>query len=232
MQRFVGLVFLSVGVCAGLLVVMVGVIIIVTEGVSTTRRPAVTRPLFLVASVLYVAYIFMKGTAPKVERPPAWEGNFLVGIPEARELEDRRYQVLYRPAVKGKKGRPSSLTVSVPAVTPAALQFAKETGFDRWSKRWCIAREVQTYDPEFDELVYIRGRSDAYARRFLGDDAKRQAIVSLLSQDFGQVRLTGTHAEATWSGFDPENDDRPELTDETARTLFTLAERLPKRAGG
>ena len=228
MQRLVGLVFLSVGVCAGLLVVMVSVIIII-KGVSSIGVLLLLGPLFLVASVLYVAYIFMKGTAPKVERPPAWVGNFLIGIPEARELDDRRYQVLYRPAAKGKKGRPSTLTVSVPAVTPAALQFTKETWFDRWSKRWCIAREVQTYDPEFDDLVYIRGRSDAYARRFLSDDAKRQAIVSLLGQDFGQVRLTGTHVESTWSGFDPESDDRPDLTDLTAGALFTLAESLPKR---
>ena len=136
----------------GLLVVMATVIIII-KGVSTIGVLLLLGPLFLVSSVLYVAYLFMKGTAPMVERHPSREGNFLVRIPEARELDDRRYQVLYRPAAKGTKGRPSTLTVSVPAVTPAALVFTKETSFDRWSKRWGIAREVQTDDPEFDHRV-------------------------------------------------------------------------------
>lgn len=233
MQRLVGLAFLSVGVlAAGLVMILVVVDILIHGGPDAEGSVVLAGSIILVASVLYVAYILMEGTASKVEGAPAWEGDFLVGIPEAREIEGGRYQVIYRPAVRKWEPRPSTLTVSVPVATPVALQFARETPFDRWSKRWCIAREVQTHDPEFDELVYIRARSDMYARRYLRDAGRRQAIVSLLTRDFDRVQLTGTHAEAVWSGFDPTNDDRPELIEETARTLFILGERLPiVRAG-
>jgi hypothetical protein len=154
-------------------------------------------------------------------------GQYLADTTETRELNNRQYEVHFQTPIRGKRGRPSLLTVRVPAETPVPLRFKRETWFDRFGKRVGVACECQTGDAKFDDEVYVRGPSAGYAEQVLEDGDKRLAVRALLHHGMREVRLTGTHAEAAWQGFDPATDDRPEFTQEAAAGLFVLADRLP-----
>ncbi len=154
-------------------------------------------------------------------------GDYLCNITDSRQCEATRYEVLYQTPVKGKNGRPSSLTVRVPAVTPI-MQLGAENWFDRLCKHIGIAREHQTGDAEFDRAVYVRGPSDQRMGQYLEDRQKRAAVLILKTHGFQNVRLTGQMAEAIWSGFDPLNNDRPGLMAEASQALSVLDENLPR----
>jgi hypothetical protein len=155
-------------------------------------------------------------------------GNYVAHVAETRQYQGRAYVVFYQPPVKKRKNRrPSSLTIRVPAVTPA-MHFNKENWFDRLCKHVGIAREHQTGDVVFDRAVYVRSPSDGYAEKYLNDAQKRAAVLALKRQGFHEVRLTGKRAEAIWKGFDPASHDRPGLTDDASRALLVLGSNLPR----
>lgn len=154
-------------------------------------------------------------------------GDYVPNLWDTRMLGERSYMVQYSPPVKGKNGRPSSLVVQVPCFSPVELRFKNENWFDRWAKRWGIVHECHTGDDEFDNEVYVRCPSDGYIDQVLADGDKRLAVRALLRHGMKEVRLTGTHVEAAWQGFDPATDDKPNFCQDTAAGLFVLADSLP-----
>lgn len=174
--------------------------------------------------LLYGRYRLTKSRAAKAT---GRDGDYVHNVPVEYEADGAPYTVLYQPPVKGKNGKPSSLTVSAPAATPSTMQFKRETAFDRLGKSLGIAVEHQTQDFEFDDAVYIRTPSENYAERYLADPSRRAAITDLLGLGFTEVRLTGENVEAVWQSFDPAKNDRPSLTYQAALDLFDMANDVP-----
>jgi hypothetical protein len=225
MGRFAGLILLVVGILLAL-VGLVGSIVALSE-------PQLPIELFLVVFLvgigglflLFVGYKILRATKPQETGPRV--GNYLTDVPESREIEGCPVEILYRKPVAGKNGRPSSLRLRLPLATPTTLQFNRETKFDRFCKGIGLSREHQTGDVDFDDTVYVRGPSYGYADQYLDSESKRAAILGLLDKGFTLVRLTGNDLEAEWTRFDPLTHDYPELIEESAAELLTLADEVP-----
>jgi hypothetical protein len=146
---------------------------------------------------------------------------------DSKEYSGAPFEVIYTPPVRGKYGRPSSLSIKAAAQTPTALTFSAETWFDRMCKRIGIAREHQTGDEDFDQATYIRGPSFGYAEKYLEDAQKRAAMVGLRRLGFSEIRLNGTDAEVIWPGFDPKKLHQEILAERAAEHLSALSQKLP-----
>ncbi len=173
--------------------------------------------------------IFKKGEPIGVVPKPVEGrvGNFLANASETREKDGREYEVHYVTPVKGKNGRPSSLHVRVPCLTPTKMEFHQENWFDRFSKSIGIAREYQSGDADFDSDIYVRCPSEAYAELYLADADRRAAVLAIRKLGFRDVQLTGSQAVAFWPGFDPSKHDHPELVSAASDLLAVLAKDVP-----
>lgn len=225
MRRSIGIFVLAVGI---LLVVAGGIGAIVAGGAGGLGFGLAAWVILAAVGVLVIigGAVLMRGAKP-LGASEGRVGNYLAGEAEARFCDGAPYEVFFQPAVQGRGGHASQLTVRVAAPAPTTLTLRKETWFDRLGKTLGIAREHQTGDAEFDQDVYIRAASASYADLFLEHHDKRTAVLHLLDQGFQEVRLTGTDVEAAWVGFDPTTQDLPELPDDAARELLILAEDLP-----
>jgi hypothetical protein len=225
MRRSLGLFLLSVGI----LLAVLGFLGAILAGVIGGAFVALALGLAGVVGVvvIFVGRALMRGARPLGAPVEGRVGNYLADEPEARTCAGSPYEVLFKPAVQGKHGHASQLTVGVAAQAPTTLVLRRETWFDRLGKNLGIAREHQTGDVEFDEAVYIRGPSAGFAELFLGHPERRAAVLRLFDQGFQEVRLTGMDVEAVWVGFDPKVYEDPALPDDAALELFVLAEDVP-----
>jgi hypothetical protein len=138
-------------------------------------------------------------------------------------------EVAFQAASRHSNRRTASrLTIALPLSVPLRAQFNRETAFDRTAKKMGVAKEHQTGDSTFDDAVYVRGPFDGYVEAYLDDADKRQTILTLLNQGFTEVRVTPRSVEAHWENFNPDDDDRPRLPEETAGHLAKLADHLPE----
>jgi hypothetical protein len=103
----------------------------------------------------------------------------------------------------------------------------RETKFDRWAKRALLAHELQTGDQEFDDFVYVRAPVADYSERLLADRRKRAAVRLLLGAGFERVAYERDRIVATWTRFNPEKDDRPQLVEDASQWLHALGLELP-----
>jgi len=145
------------------------------------------------------------------------------------ELDGSPYTILYTPPVPGKHPRPSFLRISTPA--PAAsgeFHMAPQTWFDRVCKRIGLAVEVETGDDVFDAECYVKSDTPEFAAAYLGDSIKRVAILDLRRMGFLEVTLSGGTLTASWTGFNPQTHNKPELSADTAARLLILARNLPE----
>jgi hypothetical protein len=154
-------------------------------------------------------------------------GEYIPNSPTMEELDGSPYTVFYQPPVKGKNGRPSSLRISTPVKAAGEFQVTIETWFDKLCKQLGIAVEIQTGDAPFDEQCYIRTDSEEFTKAYLADPIKRVAIVDLRRFGFPEVTVKDGTISATWVGFDPRTNDRPDLTADVAARLILLARNLP-----
>lgn len=231
MKRSTGLFLLAIGIVL-LLTSIGGIIVAIDEG---KNRPVPIGVWFFVGlaggALLFGGIAVMRGQRP-IGAPPkptaGRVGTYLADQVETRQRGDLEYQVHYQTPVKGKHGRPSSLVVRVPAVTPTTLQFTDEGWFDKWCKRMGIAREVQTGDEIFDDSIYVRAPSFGYAEEFLKDPQRRSAILNLRNLGFPMIRLTGQDVEVEWKHFEPDKHDQAELVDRAVDELHLLAYEPPQ----
>src|SRR5688572_1754901 len=80
---------------------------------------------FVAAAILVVAFMMLRRTRRIGEPPKLVDGKagvYTPSAPVAGELDGVAYTSLYQPPVKGKNGRPSSLTISVPVPTSGEFQ--------------------------------------------------------------------------------------------------------------
>jgi hypothetical protein len=129
--------------------------------------------------------------------------------------------------VKGKHGRPSALTITVPVPTTGEFQVVPETWFDRFCKRLGVATEIQTGDDTFDAESYVRTDAVEFTQEYLADPVKRIAILDVRRLGFPKVTLKDGTVTALWTGFDPGRHDKPDLTADAAARLVLLARNLP-----
>ena len=176
---------------------------------------------------IIAGFVLKNGTDPSKPGTNGRVAGFLADADETRFLGDIPFVVHYQTPISGKNGRPSILTVRMDAISPTTLAFNVESWWDRVGKSIGIAREYQTGDAKFDAAVYVRSPSEDYAAEYLDDAEKRVAVRALMRLGFPEIKLTGTHLEAVWTGFDPLKSEQPELADGAAEIMTVLANRLP-----
>ena len=230
-MRAIGLLLLAFGIVLGFVAVS-GTLM------ALGRLPAWGAELLLVFLLLDAVSVVMLIAAVAVLRrgrpigavPTPVNGKvgaYVWNAPSNQELDGSPYAVLYLPPVKGKNGRPSSLRISTPVATKGECHVTRETWFDRLCKRFGLAREVQTGDADFDSACYVRSDTPEFAAAYLTDAMKRVAIVDLRRFGFPEVTIKDGTISATWHGFDPIRNDRPELAPDVAARLILLARNLP-----
>jgi hypothetical protein len=186
--------------------------------------------LFVAAALLVVSVTILRRTRRIGEPPVLVDGKagvYTPGAPVAGELDGVTYTSVYHPPVKGKNGRPSSLTISVPVPTTGEFQVVPETWFDRFCKRLRVATEIQTGDEVFDAESYVRTDAVEFTQEYLADPVKRIAILDVRRLGFPRVALDDGDIVATWAGFDPGKHDKPDLVADAAARLVLLARNLP-----
>ena len=185
---------------------------------------------FVAAALLILSITLLRRTRPIGAIPKVIDGKIGVYTPNTPltgELDDVPYTILYLPPIRGKNGRPSLLTVSVPVETAGEFQIAPETWFDRFCKKLRVAAEIETGDETFDAESYVRSDAVEFTQEYLADPVKRIAILNVRQLGFPRVVLKDRMVAAQWTGFDPARDDKPELAEDAAARLVLLARNLP-----
>jgi hypothetical protein len=230
MTRLLGLVLLAIGI-------VVGFVGVVGTVLAFGQLPAAPELLVVFLLIDVVSVVMLVGAVALIRRgkpigavPKPIDGKVGSYVPNAhveQTLDGAPYTVLYQPPVKGKNGRPSSLSISTPADTTGEFQVAVESWFDKLCKRVGLATEIETGDPAFDEVCYVRSDAVEFAEAYLADPVKRVAIVDLRRFGFNKVTLDDGDVSVVWTGFDPLKHDRPDLATEVAARLILLARNLP-----
>jgi hypothetical protein len=154
-------------------------------------------------------------------------GNYTASIPDERELDGVPYTVLYTPPVKGKHARPSVLRISTRIDVDGEFEIVPESNFDRFAKRWGLAREIQTFDESFDHHCFVRSDTVEFTEAYLGNPDNRGIIANLHEMGFKSVAMQNREIRAEWVGFDPVKNDTPDLVEEVGARLILLARKLP-----
>lgn len=91
------------------------------------------------------------------------------------------------------KSRTTGFSIAMPRASPTWARLHAESRADRLFKRIGIANEVQTGDPEFDELVYVTC-DHPHVTGLLRETAElRRAIVAAFRAGFKEVRFDGRY---------------------------------------
>jgi hypothetical protein len=225
-------------ILAGILLNVVGILVIVLAAQQMPRGGGMG-PLFaglavegvgvalLVAGMVGLRRARLAGMIPPgdTQEPTLFIPNKEVTL----ELDGSPYTVLYTPPVPGKHPRPSVLRISTPAPDARGEFFmAPQTWFDRVCKRFGLAVEIETGDEVFDAECYVRSDTPEFAAAYLGDSIKRVAILDLRRMGFPNVLLSNGVLTASWTGFNPQTHDKPELSLDTAARLLILSRNLPE----
>jgi len=125
----------------------------------------------------------------------------------------------------GRTGARRSCDFSTPVRADGEFHLAPETRFDRFFKRIGLATEIQTGDDEFHAECYVRVRHAGVRRRVPGRTRSSGWPSGTCSgpSGFRDVALAGRTVTATWTGFDPHRDDRPNSSRRRAARLLLLA---------
>lgn len=225
-------------ILAGILLNVVGILVIVLAAQQMPRGGGMG-PLFAglaveVAGVgmLVAGIVGLRRARLAAMMPPAGTTEPVLYIPHKEvtlELDGSPYTVLYTPPVPGKHPRPSVLRISTPAPNASGeFHMSPQTWFDRTCKRFGIAVEIETGDEVFDAECYVRSDTPEFAAAYLGDSIKRVAILDLRRMGFPEVLLTNGVLTASWTGFNPKANHKPELSIDTAARLLILARNLPE----
>lgn len=118
------------------------------------------------------------------------------------------------------KGRIVGTRFGVPFEHPVFFQLSREGGLDAWFKRIGFTHEVQTGDPEFDELVYVSCDHPALAPVLQADGEVRAAIQRLV----GHTATKRMHADGAHLWVDRGGDAMPD--DAAIRDLDTVRSAL------
>lgn len=104
------------------------------------------------------------------------------------------------------KGSVVATMFGVPFSHPIYFRLSEENALDRFFKGIGFTREVQTGDPNFDQVVYVSCDHPALAPVLQEDALARAAILSLFGKDTKSIYADGEHLWARRSGDAPPGE--------------------------
>lgn len=173
---------------------------------------------------------FLMQTAATTHKDEARQVHSTVpNDPRHEHAGEHEYDADYFPGTTGKNARPAHLIVTLEHPIPGDFTILRETSFDRFCKRIGLAKEIQTNDRSFDDAFYIQTDTPEYARPYLADREKRQAIQRLFEMGFEKVDHDGEKLVATWTGFPHGGEECDRYAREAAESLVVLTRNLPAK---
>lgn len=232
MTRMLGLFLIAVAIVIDLMGIVL-LAVVLSGGDIDFGLFSVAIVLLIVGTLLLIAgVVVLRRGKPWTSRSntvPAGKavGNYTASVPDERELDGVTYSVLYTPPVKGKHARPSVLRISTGVDVDGEFEIVPETNFDRFAKRWGLAREIQTLDESFDDKCFVRSDTVEFTEAYLGNRDNRAIIANLHEMGFKSVAMQNHVIRTEWVGFDPLKNDSPDLVEEVGARLILLARKLP-----
>lgn len=187
----------------------------------------------VVAALAILAYVLVRALTGK--RGPgrrADEARVLHGaasVSERGETAEVAYTGDFFPGTTGKNAKPSHLIVRVACEIPGDFTLVPEGWFDRFCKRFGLAHEIQTGDRLFDELCYVQTDTPEFARTYLADGERRQAVRRLFEMGFRNLDHDGTTLTATWTGYPHGEAESADYAQQAAEALVPLTRNVPAR---
>ncbi|MDH4183215.1 MAG: hypothetical protein OEV92_03260 [Nitrospinota bacterium] len=126
------------------------------------------------------------------------------------------------------KNSPSVYTVSFKVRIPCQVTISREGWAHRVAKQYGISEEVQLGDPSFDKEFYIDTYAPTFAKAYLADPDKREAIRQIMKGGFDSVTLSEEAVNAVKSParFDNE-EDKATLARSAGPILQKLSVNIP-----
>jgi hypothetical protein len=129
--------------------------------------------------------------------------------------------------IQGGKNKQPEFRVSVRCVSSGSFKVVKETGFDRFFKKWGLCVELSTGDPEFDGRFYIRSNAVNFVRAYFAVPEHRQAVGEIYDRGFRQVHHDGKSMVAVIKPFRSRERVNRRLVEEVVERLVVLSEEVP-----
>ncbi|MGE5343470.1 MAG: hypothetical protein ACM3SY_18530 [Candidatus Omnitrophota bacterium] len=129
----------------------------------------------------------------------------------------------------GSKNSPPSFMVVIncPSPSTGAFKVTRETGFDRFCKHLGLCVELNTNDPEFDDMFYITTNMLYFTRQYLDDAEKRRLIRNIFDKGFNEVKFEGQTITATWHSFPRGNTMDIKTVEEIVAALSGMSTNIP-----
>lgn len=143
------------------------------------------------------------------------------------QVDGVTYEYYYH---RGGKNTPPYLEVKVESQRRGSFKVTRETGFDRLFKRWGIASEISTPDPQFDDFFYITANNEEFAGQFFANRQNRRAVSEIYNMGFKTISLEKHTFKAKWSHFRPKSDFDPGVIEATAQKLIEMSRNAPETA--
>jgi hypothetical protein len=181
----------------------------------------------LVVSTIMVLVIFIRQRAKKKEalsQLPAELKDLKSGRTITGEHDGTAYDVYY---FGGSKNAPPYLAVSVAGESEGRFRVKKESGLDRFFKRYGIAKEVQTLDKAFDDDYFILSDTVDFARQFFQPPEKREAVHAIFRLGYTVVEHDGKTMKATCTPFRLRDTFPPDFVTTAVSRLAALSTDIP-----
>jgi hypothetical protein len=143
------------------------------------------------------------------------------------QVDGVTYEYYYH---RGGKNSPPYLEVRVESQRRGSFKVTRQTGFDRLFKRWGIASEISTPDPQFDDFFYITSDNEEFAGQFFANKQNRRAVSEIYDMSFKTISLEKHIFKARWSHFRPKSDFDPGTIEAIARKLIEMRSNTPETA--
>jgi hypothetical protein len=117
--------------------------------------------------------------------------------------------------------------VSVACESEGRFKVTKESGFDRFFKKYGITKEVQTLDKAFDDAYFIQSDTIDFVRQFFQPPEKRQAIPAVFDLGHTVVEHDGKAMKATCTPFHFKDERPPDFITGVVSRLAELSTDVP-----
>lgn len=188
---------------------------------------AVVATLAVVGYLLVTSLAGKRGSGRRADEARVLHGS--ASVTERGETAEVAYTGDFFPGTTGKNAKPSHLIVRVACEIPGDFTLVPEGWFDRFCKRIGLAHEIQTGDRLFDELCYVQTDTPEFARTYLADGERRQAVRRLFEMGFRSLDHDGTTLTATWTGYPHGEADSADYAQQAAEALVPLTRNIPAR---
>ncbi len=118
------------------------------------------------------------------------------------------YEVYY---FAGGKNAPPHLAIRVACESEGRFKLTKESGFDRFFKRYGITNEIQILDKAFDDAYFIQSETVDFVRQFFQPPEKRRATHELFELQYTVVEHDGKTMKVVCSPFRLQNERPPDF---------------------